>query len=909
MAELSRRSLLAGAAAGLAVAGTGSSLLGSSAQAAPASSLNPVHVPPKALRGFGSLQADFTPLGNHSSLLQIQCQTTDLARLAHAKYLSDLILLPGVTSTTLTVGGLRIPAYKTSAGVVAALTARDSVVILAADDQQSFNALAKRAIPRQATAADFVAQAAVPLYLDRFDKYGLLLYFVPFQLPPGWDRSQVYDYSQDFDFAQDNGLGITVWDNEQQYGTSEGLARMPDWAWVVDECAARGIPVHLNTQAFGGLWLSNRYRDQTMQKMPQYSGFVGGAASYNNAVGLTSLSATTGLDAELGVLQETVRAFAPSPNVVGWLEPHSEISGGPASVLLAEFGDVCDKTYRTFLKDRYVSLGALGRAWYGDPAGVRSWDDVHVPEVASFLGWGPDAIDVAGSWRVLAPGTVGSPAGWDQPGFDDSGWGTLIMPGSDRVEFLPKQALDARRVIDVSAGWLAAHPRAWLYVFDLNSVNKVPLPVTINGHQTGGVPPTLAQHCGAVEVSGLLQAGSNLIALTLPNGYMGYRCYLSGDAPVQYPSLGAQRNAQWIDFQDWSRWTRSDAVRRGVEMIRQEDPNRPINLMSPDTYADLIKPISAQYGGTFHNTGYAAGFWAEYHPLLSRSAGRPATAEPGNGPATGAAFKQSLGRWISEGLNGIHYFANQTDLMYRPDVLQLFQGNRAMYESIGKYHVPTAEVAVLYGLRINGHGSWPWVADPNTWLPGGYYGRNIASPMLSVCPRDGVTEVDFADGTVDQYKVIVDSNTSIMDEALVSHIETWIRNGGTFISFVQTGRHTTTQVNSWPIGRLTGYDVLSIDSYTSSLAQPGQESYIPELTHGLKAAPGQRVFTDHGWLSTVQGSGLSLKRAAADARDLLLWEDGAVAAGMRPLGRGRIIQLGCHFEEILDRNPAPNTTT
>jgi hypothetical protein len=728
------------------------------------------------------------------------------------------------------------------------------------------------------------------MYLDRFDRYGFVLYFTPLQLPPGWNRAQPYDYTIDFDFVESNGLGVALWGLEQELDTGEGFARVPDWEWALRECQRRGIPVHVNTQLAPAMWVANRYRDQTFQKMPQYSGFFGAAGSYNYGVGAMSYSATTGLDAELGVLQDTVRRFAPSDNVVGWLEPHGELSGAPGSVLLAEFGPVVDATFRAFLQQRYPTPAALSQAWYGNTTSVTSWTDVHVPEVASFLGWGPDAVDVSGAWRVFYPGGSSPPSGWDQPGFDDSAWGSVTMPGDERVELLPRQSMLARRTVQVDAQWLARHPQVWLYLFDLNSTTSVP--TSVNGQATDGLPSATilgTQHWGATDVTHLLVAGDNLIAMTLPQGFLGYRCYLSGEAPVQYPQLGAQRNTQWVDFQDWSRWTRQVAIRRGIEMIRQEDPERPINLMSPDTYADLLKKLAAQFGGHFHNTGYAAGLWADYHPLLSRSAGRPATAEPGNPAPDVATFRSWWGRWITEGLNGATYFSSQEDIMSKPDVLADFQANRAVYQSIGKYHVPTAEVAVLYGLRLNGNGNFPWTPDADVWVPGGFWRANVGAQLMPLCPRDGVTEADFADGTVDKYRVIVDSNTSFMDDALVDQIEAWIRAGGTFVTHIQSGRHTPTEANSWPISRLTGYEVLGIDPYNHN------GSYTPLVSHAISVAPGQQLLADTGWLAGQRGGGLSLGAVASDVQDVLLWEDGSVAVGMRPLGNGRIIQVGWHL--------------
>ncbi|WP_345637218.1 hypothetical protein [Rugosimonospora acidiphila] len=911
--EVSRRRLLSGAA-GMAAAGLGSSVLlgeadpAAAAPATPAAGSPPLaHLPATALRGYGTLAADSLRIGD-LSVLRIQCASTDSAKLVHAKYLSDLTRLPGVTRTTLSLGPLTLPLYQTAAGVVAALTSDKTVVILAANGKPEFTTHAATAIPKGARTADFGPQVDVPLYLDRFDKYGLLFYFAPFALPLTWDHTKVYDYGQDFDFIEQNGLGVALWDQPLEINSAEGLTRVPDWDWVAAEFARRGIPAHINTQIADGMWLPNRYREQTMQKMPQYTGYYGNPGASNYGVGPISYAATTAMDAELGQLQDTVRQYAGSDNVVGWLEPHGELSGAPASVALVEYGPVADASFRTFLTNRYKELSALATAWHGSAGAIASWDDVHVPEVASFVGWGPEAVDLTGTWRVLYPGAVAPPSGWDQPGFDDTSWGSLVMPGSDRVEFLPRQAMLARGTVAVSADWLAAHPRVWLYSFDLNSGFAAPMPVSINGHPTAGIPVQLLQHFGSVEVTGLLQAGDNLVTLTLPQGYLGYRAFLTGDEPKQYPSLGPQKNAQWVDFQDWSRWIRQGAIRRGVEMIRQVDAQRPVNLMSPDSYADLLKQVAAEYGANFHNTGYAAGYWAEFHPLLMRSVGRPSTAEPGAGPQNADQLRYCFGRWISEGLNGITYFPSQEDAMSRPDVLALFLANRTMYESIGKYHVPTAQVAVLYDMRLPGHGAFPWQPDPNVWLPGGYYATNSGYALLPVCPRDGVSYLDFADGTVDKYQVIIDANSPFMDEQLVDQIEAWVRKGGTFITYMQTGRHTPTEVDAWPINRLTGYEVTGKDTYTAHQPALGQQSYSADASHPLTPAAGQPVFTDTTWLAGVRGSGLRLRKVAADAQNLLLWEDGTVAAGMRKLGNGRIIHLGCHFEEIMDRNPAPDTT-
>ena len=126
-----------------------------------------------------------------------------------------------------------------------------------------------------------------------------------------------------------------------------------------------------------------------------------------------------------------------------------------------------------------------------------------------------------------------------------------------------------------------------------------------------------------MEVTGALREGKNTLAIRVPQGYIAYRTYLSPVEPRQYPGLGEALNAQWVDFIDFTQWSRVESVRRGMEMIRQAAPNQGITLMSPDAYADGVKSLAETYGGEFHNTGYMAGFYADY-PAIADARRRPA---------------------------------------------------------------------------------------------------------------------------------------------------------------------------------------------------------------------------------------------------------------------------------------------
>jgi hypothetical protein len=176
----------------------------------------------------------------------------------------------------------------------------------------------------------------------------------------------------------------------------------------------------------------------------------------------------------------------------------------------------------------------------------------------------------------------------------------------------------------------------------------------------------------------------------------------------------------------------------------------------------------------------------------------------------------------------------------------------------------------------------------------GHWPVRINEWLLADFPLDELLEVDFERGNTTPYRVILDTNTCMMDESLVAQIEKWVRAGGIFVTFGETGRHTSTHVDAWPICRLSGYQVLDV-------APRGRNQ-------AFRLASDQPVFRDGDyWAAHNHGANLLvLKKAQPECRDLMLWQDGTVAAGMRPLGNGFIIQLGTTPEprrllgEILD---------
>jgi len=889
--------------------------------------------PSVPLRGYGTLAGtyrEFALPGGPASVLEIRCDDANKAQVVQSKYLSDLQVLPGVEPVA--AGGDTPPSYQAARGNIIAAVRQDSTVwVLNAATQADLHALFADKLTGGRTGLVTSPEVPVPMYLDRWDKFGFRFYYYPWTAPgknPGEAPAENYDQATEFDFAAKNDrCGLVPWDSLLRVDSAEYLMNDHYSAqWCLAAARAKKLPTALNVSVDAPAWLLNRYAGETMMKMPgfvgQFDGFMRG-----NGMGALSWNSQAGNDAMLGTIQKTVREFNGNENMVSWLEPHGELDHGDQDVLI-DFGPAADAGFRQFLKGKYQHVAEVSRRWYGDKR-LKTWDAVHVPELAYFAGFDEKAIDLTGLWKIgyeKAPDghtytakelpqfhqamhteipSTPAPDEWFSAAFDDSAWPAIYAPSEDELALKCEPAV-FRRTVQVDPAKHAASLRWWLYVWDFNIAPPTDkMWAYINGAKVGESPYRHNDpHWTSFEVTAQLHDGANQVSLRLPHGHLAYRVYLSPDEPKSYPGLGEGKNAEWADFNDWRAWSHGDILRRGTEMIRQVDPNRNITYMHPNKYADQIKQVTVDYGGEFHSTGYMSAFWAQDEPMIMRGVDFPASLEPG-GPAQDLeGFKKQMGLNFTEGVESIDYFIHIGDVMWHPDIRQYFEDNLRMLKSIGRYHVPKAQAAEFLSERELNLGAFPWNKDPNTIIGSGYWQWNPSAPLTTTYPFDGLTESDFVNGNVSNYKVVIDTNTEIIDDSQIGQIERYVRGGGVFITFVETGRHTSTKKDAWPICRLTGYDVTHID-------QMGPDGQVLEL-QTLKAAPDQSIFPQADWSGTGQrGTGLHLRKRESDCQDLMLWNDGTVAVGMRPLGKGFIVQMGARFRgpHMFDRweggAPAP----
>jgi hypothetical protein len=882
------------------------------------------NLPKTELRFFGAVKAQYaqyqTPKGT-ASLLIIETESKEKAILLRNKYLYDLNKerLTGMTNNEWDA-----LYFYDDKGCLAIMYFERTVFIATAPDIQSATRLfVGIGVPLLGK------PEPPPLPIRAWNDYPFRFYYWFDQRPRGVDARN-FQFLPEFDWAKEQHTGFINWVNIATNDSAEGLSVLGGIHWAIRTAERRQLPVVINTSLTNNQSANtNRFVNEVQRGMPDYVGSFYCVADQSHA-GVRELSwaSQAGKDSILATLQNVIRQTKDYSNVIEYLEPHGELRHGNHDIYL-EYGPVADAGFRDYLKREYnADLSVLSRRWFDDPNALQSWDDVRVPEIASFAGWNPDApfgaIDLKGDWRIQYEPPRGAqpipkepqddpqirhennvareqwergiraPAEWFADDFDDSDWATLPAPGHDRVMFVhQRNPAVFRRTFNVPEDWCKANPKAWIYVWDLNRAHGHPEQVWMNGKLVGEQEiPHPRNNVMVFEVSDVLKPGSNSVAIRVAEGFLAYKVYLSAVEPRWYPELTPTENRRWVDFAAWWRWSRLEAVRRGLEMIREVEPDRGIVCMSPYSYFAGMRELCAKYGGHFHDTGGMSGSYSLDLPGMMRGAGLPCSLEPGGPAGSAEELRRFTSLWAVEGINAVHYYIHIGAVLWNPEIKALFEKLKPQLQFMGKHHIPRGEVASLMDDRIANLTDFPLIGpeqhnvfirhDPGRWSPARYFTQEYYWDVVTLYDFEAAKQENLQ-----QYRTVIDTNCSILSEKQVADIERWVRGGGLFVTFIQTGRHTPDKANAWSIESLTGYRVTGIDPHDGR----GEARW-----RKLRIAENQPVFSERHWQENQRsGNGLSLEKVAPECTDLLYWEDGSVAAGLRPLGKGYVIHLGAKF--------------
>lgn len=884
-----------------------------------------LELPKVELRFFGANSAEYiryeTPDGP-ASRLKVKLESTEPADLLLKKYFHDLNCGKDAGR------GLPKPYTELKFGesdYCIILRTVDSVVFATGKRLETLQSFVKNIDMK----GPLLTEDEIPLSIRAWNDFPFRFYYW-FEQHPRGVHARDYRWLPEFDWAKQQNTGFIDWVNVSTNDSAEGLSMLGGVNWAIRAAERRGLPVVVNTSLTNNQSANtNRFAHEVQRGMPDFVGSFYCVADQGHA-GVRELSwgSQAGKDTILATLQNVVRDTKDMSNVIEYLEPHGELRHGNHDIYL-EYGPVADESFRTFLKKEYAgNLETVSRRWFDDPEKLKSWDAVRVPEIATFAGWNPNekfgVLDLKGDWRIKyeppkgAPPTpkepqddpkirhenhlahekwdrgIRAPEEWFAADFDDSDWPTIPAPGHDRIMFVhQRNPAVFRRTFEVSEDWIKANEKSWIYVWDLNRAHGHPEQVWINGKLVGEQEiPHPRNNVMAFEVSDVLKAGENSVAIRVAEGFLSYKVYVSPVEPRWYPMLTPTENRRWVDFAGWWRWSRLESVRRGLEMIRRVEPDRNIVCMSPYSYFAGMRELCAKYGGHFHDTGGMSGVLAFELPGMMRGAGLPCTLEPGGPAGDAEELRRFTTLWAMEGINAVHYFIHIGAVLWNPEIKELFEKLGPQIQFMGKHHIPRGEVASLMDDRISNLTDFPLIGpdqhnvfirhEPGRWSLARYFTQEYY--------WDNITLYDFEDPkqeNLEQYRTVVDTNCSILSEKQVDDIERWVRGGGVFVTHVQTGRHTPDRADAWPIEKLTGYRVVGIDPHDGR----GEARW-----RKLKIAENQGIFHEDRWPEHQRnGNGLSLEKVAPECTDLLYWEDGSVAAGIRPLGKGHVIHLGAKF--------------
>lgn len=774
----------------------------------------------------------------------------------------------------------------------------------------------------------------LPMWVVGMEQWPFRFYYRPSPEPSGdmaaakKDGREPYDPTWEFDYAKANGhLGFVFWMQPAWSDWAWGMRGDGDWGWAHALAKARGVPSVMNTMIDEKAQLL--YPRQWMQRAPTA---LAGRVRQLNPIQFGQQMAWSSVDWRISAHRETQdRILAHNgEDILDILEPDGELAHGTANEML-EYGPLADASFRDYLREAYGSLAAVSKRFTGRPDGYSSWDDVHLPEIAEFAGFDPSggrSVNLSGTWRRIlrkpvARDDIGGcqgegvedflrgldfndagsmaaffepyPDGWEKPEFDEDAAGAETiqdMPGTQEILFLKKRPAALRLHFNLDR---VPEGRVWLQVWDENAVWHYNYRAFINGEQcieSRGRHAWLHRMTG--EVTGMLREGGNVLALDLPLGFLGYRCYLTSEPPRAYPSDDECFNARWYDFCKWQGWARARAVEIGMGAIREVEPDKDIIQMAPDRYLSPVKEVARKYGARFHNTGSMAAYYCDYLVGHMRSLGRPFSLEPGGPAKTLPDFRRDISIWLAEDVNMIHYFIHVGDILNNPEIKAEFERVMPMLGLAGQRRQLRASVAFLEDSDVAMLDTFPCepVARPTGYSPG----WNPLQFNFPTVETDNIAPGDFPAGVAERYPVILDLNTSVIDGKLAAGIEGYVRNGGTFIAQWRTGENSPTRPDAWVLSDVSGCRSERWSAYDPVTGEPA----AGDAGRGAAESRDWIVFDDsvtNVFTGNIRGDGnrlvLTVPEGDPSVRVIARWrKDGSPAVVERRVGEGRFITLG-----------------
>ena len=146
------------------------------------------------------------------------------------------------------------------------------------------------------------------------------------------------------------------------------------------------------------------------------------------------------------------------------------------------------------------------------------------------------------------------------------------------------------------------------------------------------------------------------------------------------------------------------------------------------------------------------------------------------------------------------------------------------------------------------------------------------------------------DGKMNGFKVMFDCGNEIIPEEEVERIGKWVEKGGVFVAYPFTGCNTQLKADAWPMAKLTGAKIKAGEK----IVRPGK---VPKVAfpEGSKFFPSFAGQTMYGAKRRIYQLDFALEAVSDDAKPILFWDDGRIAATARRVGKGLGVHLGSMF--------------
>ncbi len=834
-----------------------------------------------ALRGFGEiLQEAAAPDAAGVTARRFTCADAEKAKLLLHKMGRDLAQSATESATwqQVKLGDVTVPVLRRPGLGSFLPSAKGNVVIVyaAPDGQAPETAFAKIA-PELAGARFFDPAFTYPRYLDKYSHYGIGCWYVS-----NWgdknSEGKPNTVDDHFRFAKE--MDLVLQPNAGGHLLRNLLPKLREY----------DRPYHFAQWQEWSAELALMAPEELITTGPQFSA----APHYYGQV-------SDGGHRLMGwhnwMLQEQVRRLKDDPLLMDWLDPNGEV-GPHNDDFFWDFSENNRKNFVRFLKDvRGYALADLGRAWHGDASKFKSWDEVPIPMNWDLYGWQPDSLAAGREWRVhpAAPGKAaeeGLAAGYHRVDFDDGKWPALPAPGGELISiFWAARSWSIlnwhRGAIDVPREWLEKKRQAgpiYLAAATFTSARgfRNPDRLWLNGREVAAwshQPGTSLT--GQFDVTALLVPGRNVIVYLPAHQTFFGGFFLTGQPREVYPFRDTQRNARYADWKEYVPWAIADMIENTLKAIRAVDPDRFIKIHAYG-HKELGIPLAARYGGFMHNTGDEA-FFRPWDRRFGYVRGIPASAEPSGSIDDPKHFRRYLG-WhcFTGGPNALDYFHNIQSMMYSPCA------------PLWKEYMPYFKLAPRRDLKKPDLALF-WSSRNSLLLP-----RNV--PYCFDLGRGDLQGLGFSyvyvdestlrDGLIKDYPVIWDCGTFIMDPPTVAGLKKYVEEGGTYILLQETGRHTTYKRDAWAVSDLTGFTVAEERPMSGSLSILFDQPLFKKLAGRTFYNRGKSIdYSDYNYADRC----FALEAVAKDTQVIARYEDGAVAIGMRKLGKGRVIVLGSPF--------------